>query len=90
MRKIFTAGAMCVALAGCIQADRPEPVAPEPVAGAVTWSDVPNSGGVSVGVYEDPGGCQYLIFLRPSHSTAMSVVTRQSSSTNGVCKPSRK
>lgn len=41
-----------------------------------------------VQVYDDPGGCQYLVFTSKSNGSAQ-IAVRQAPNTNGMCKASQ-
>lgn len=92
IKKILIAGATCVALAGCVQVDRPEPVDPRPApvgAQTVVSTDSEYPVEFEVSIYKDPGGCQYLVFNDLGSYGTIAVVPRMHDESNGVCISSR-
>jgi len=83
MTKIFMAGLLCAALAGCVEVKDPVPAnGPTTLTPQYSTQYPPN---VEVTIYKDPGGCQYLVFNDLGSYGTISVVPRMYDGTNGVC-----
>ena len=87
MTKIFMAGLLCAALAGCTEgyqaSDTPVPAnGPTTLTPQYNTQDSPN---VQVTIYKDPGGCQYLVFYELNYSNTVAVVPRMDDEFRGAC-----
>jgi hypothetical protein len=83
MTKIFMAGLLCAALAGCVKVKDPVP-ANGPTGRTPQYSTQapPN---VEVTIYNDPDGCQYLVFNDLGSYGTISVVPRMDDEFRGAC-----
>lgn len=91
IRSLIVAGVVAATLAGCNVEQVPPPVPePEPAGPRQIWTELPDTGGISVTVFNDPGGCQYLVFMRQGVHTAITATPRLHRASSGTCMSAKK
>jgi hypothetical protein len=85
MTKIFMVVLFGAALAGCNIRTGEEPIPANDPTTLTPQYNTQYSPNVEVTIYEDPGGCQYLVFNDLGYSSTVAVVPRMDDELLGAC-----